>query len=109
MKRTTKRKFRVKKVKLTNVVREKDLALMAKECIKLKGNKPNVTIMNPFKNKYRWTENFVYLEIDVQQSLAKKSSLLFDSVTKKFYRYMDNRWIELIPEIKLKSKAKKDD
>lgn len=84
-------------IKLSNVITESDLELMAKECLKIKANKPFAILLNPFKEKIPWTRAFVNLEIDVDKKLARKSSLLYDSVEKKFYRYLNNTWMEIIP------------
>ncbi|MEM5777317.1 MAG: hypothetical protein QXJ06_02610 [Candidatus Aenigmatarchaeota archaeon] len=99
-------------IKLSNVITESDLELMAKECLKIKANKPFAIVLNPFKEKIPWTRAFVNLEIDVDKKIARKSSLIYDSVEKKFYRYLNNTWMEIIPfklSVGNKSKRKKDD
>lgn len=50
---------------------------------------------NPFKDKFDWNRNTINIEIDRPLIIAAKTSLVYDSVTKKLYQYMNGKWIPL--------------
>ncbi|MEW6529152.1 MAG: hypothetical protein AB1391_04640 [Candidatus Micrarchaeota archaeon] len=50
---------------------------------------------NPFASKFEWTRNIITIEIDRPLTSASKSSLVYDSTTKKLYRYINYTWMPL--------------
>ncbi|MBU0586893.1 hypothetical protein KJ780_05255 [Candidatus Micrarchaeota archaeon] len=50
---------------------------------------------NPFGQKFDWTRNIISIEIDRPITVAAKTSLVYDSVAKKLYQYMNGKWIPL--------------
>lgn len=50
---------------------------------------------NPFSSKFEWARNIINIEIDKPLSAAMKTSLVYDSTTKRIYRYMNYTWMPL--------------
>ncbi len=47
---------------------------------------------NPFREKFKWTSNKIFIEIDRPKIMASKLSLVYDSTTKRLYEYLNGSW-----------------
>ncbi len=77
--------------------RQEDIAEIIAWCEDLKRKRQAVFILerNPFTMKFEWTRNIISIEIDRPLAVAAKTSLVYDSVSKKLYRYINYTWMPL--------------
>ncbi|MDO8553492.1 MAG: hypothetical protein Q7S22_01690 [Candidatus Micrarchaeota archaeon] len=47
---------------------------------------------NAFREEIRWTYRFPFIEIDRPKEVAAKTNLVYDSLTKSLWQYMNNDW-----------------
>lgn len=57
---------------------------------------------NPFKDDIKWTRRFPLIEIDRPKEVAAKTSLVYDSVMKELWQYMNGEWMRIEPSIEIK-------
>ncbi|MEM4367176.1 MAG: hypothetical protein QW035_03550 [Candidatus Anstonellales archaeon] len=57
---------------------------------------------NTFKDKYPWAYRYTFIEIDRPFEAASKSSLVYDSVTKKLWHFLLGSWRPIEPEADIK-------
>lgn len=80
----------------------KEIAEIIAWCEEIKKKRMSVYVIekNPFK--FEWTRNILNIEIDRPLSLAAKTSLVYDSISKKLYRFVNGAWMPLnsIPKVK---------
>ncbi|VVB98529.1 Uncharacterised protein [uncultured archaeon] len=74
-----------------------DIAEIIAWCEQKKKERQTVYVIdrNPFAMKFDWTRNIINIEIDRPLAVASKSSLVYDSIAKKLYQYMNNTWMPL--------------
>lgn len=75
--------------------KKEDIEKIIKWCEKIKEEKKKIYIIekNPFSSEIPWTANIITIEIDKPLHLASKNSLVYNSLTKKLYQYINNTWI----------------
>ena len=47
---------------------------------------------NPFAEEILWTRRFPLIEIDKAKEVAAKTSLVYDSTTKRLWHYLNGNW-----------------
>lgn len=79
------------------MVKEEDIEKIIEWCEKKKQERKSIYIIerNPFAMEMEWTRNIINIEIDRPLSLAAKTSLVYDSVTKRLYQYINYSWMVL--------------
>lgn len=70
-------------------------------CEKVKAEKKLVSTVerNPFGERIRWMGVFPLIEIDRPKETANKRNLVYDSTTRKLWRYMGLSWMEIVPDV----------
>ena len=56
---------------------------------------------NEFRDKIRWMSRFPLIEIDRPKETANKQNLVYDSTMGTLWQYMNNTWMEIIPDVDL--------
>lgn len=56
---------------------------------------------NPFRDRIRWMGKFPLIEIDRPKETAGKRNLVYDSTMGTLWQYMNNTWMEIIPDVDL--------
>lgn len=66
-------------------------------CEQKKKERASIYILekNPFSSRFDWARNIISIEIDKPLSAAMKTSLVYDSTTKRIYKYMNYTWMPL--------------
>jgi hypothetical protein len=77
--------------------KQEDINEIIAWCEDLKKKRQTVYVIdrNPFGMKFEWTRNVINIEVDRPLAAASKSSLVYDSVSKKLYQYMNGTWMPL--------------
>lgn len=57
---------------------------------------------NAFRDKIRWMARFPLIEIDRPKETANKQNLVYDSTMRSLWQYMNNIWMEIIPDVGLR-------
>lgn len=70
-------------------------------CEERKKEKARIYVVerNPFKEKINWTRRFPLIEIDRPKDIAGKTSLVYDSVMKELWQYLNGEWMRVEPSI----------
>jgi len=56
---------------------------------------------NPFRDRIRWMGKFPLIEIDRPKETANQRNLVYDSTMGTLWQYMNNTWMEIIPDVDL--------
>lgn len=56
---------------------------------------------NPFREEIKWTYRFPLIEIDRPKEVAAKTNLVYDSLTKSLWQFMNGDWRKIAPEMKV--------
>lgn len=77
--------------------RKEEIDAIIEWCEKTKKERNAIYIIerNPFSMKFDWTRNIINIEIDRALSHASKTSLVYDSVAKRLYQYVNYNWLAL--------------
>ncbi|MBD3397949.1 hypothetical protein GF412_02215 [Candidatus Micrarchaeota archaeon] len=54
---------------------------------------------NPFRDRVDWMARFPLIEIDRPKETAGKQNLVYDGTTRSLWQYMNNTWMEIIPDV----------
>ena len=54
---------------------------------------------NEFRDRIRWMGRFPLIEIDRPKEIANIRNLVYDSTMKTLWQYMNNTWMEIIPDV----------
>ncbi|MFA5077367.1 MAG: hypothetical protein WC488_02990 [Candidatus Micrarchaeia archaeon] len=73
---------------------KKDLDKIIAWCEKIKQERKSIYIIerNPFGSDIDWMRNVISIEIDRPLSVASKTSLVYDSTSKKLYKFVNGTW-----------------
>jgi len=50
---------------------------------------------NPFRERFSWLKNKVFIEIDRPKEIANKMSLVYDSTTDTLWEYVNGTWRQI--------------
>lgn len=80
---------------------KKEIDELVQWCEQRKREKLVVPIIeyNIFKEKYPWTYRYTLIEIDRPFEAASKTSIVYDSVTKKLWHFSFGSWRQIEPDI----------
>ena len=53
---------------------------------------------NPFRERFRWTYRFPFIEIDRPIEVANKNHLVYDSTTKTLWQFLGRSWRKIEPD-----------
>ncbi len=56
---------------------------------------------NELRDKIRWMSRFPLIEIDRPKETANQRNLVYDSTMGTLWQYMNNTWMEIIPDVNL--------
>ncbi len=56
---------------------------------------------NEFRDKIRWMSRFPLIEIDRPKETAGQRNLVYYSTMGTLWQYMNNTWMEIIPDVDL--------
>ena len=56
---------------------------------------------NVFRDRIRWMGRFPLIEIDRPKETANQRNLVYDSTVGTLWQYMNNTWMEIIPDVDL--------
>ncbi|NYZ74167.1 hypothetical protein H0O00_03420 [Candidatus Micrarchaeota archaeon] len=62
------------------------------EKVKKERNRIYVIERNPFRDEIEWMRRFVLIEIDRPKEIASKNNLVYDSVMKQLWQFMNGDW-----------------
>ncbi|MBD3389776.1 hypothetical protein GF415_02355 [Candidatus Micrarchaeota archaeon] len=57
---------------------------------------------NPFRDNIKWMARFPLIEIDRPKETANKRNLVYDSSVRKLWQYMNDTWMEIVPDVDLR-------
>ncbi|MDD5022577.1 MAG: hypothetical protein PHU63_00200 [Candidatus ainarchaeum sp.] len=83
---------------------EEEIKRIKEWCDQKKKEKKKVYIVerNPFADEMSWTRRFVFIEIDRSREIAAKTSLVYDSLTKELWQYINGQWMRVEPSFDIK-------
>lgn len=72
-------------------------------CEKIKKERNRIYIIerNPFRDEIEWMRRFVLIEIDRPKESAAKNNLVYDSLMKQLWQYMNMDWRKVEPDIRI--------
>lgn len=56
---------------------------------------------NPFRDRIRWMSKFPLIEIDRPKEIAGQRNLVYDGTMGTLWQFMNNTWMEIIPDVDL--------
>ena len=71
------------------------------EKIKKERNRIYVIERNPFRDEIDWMRRFTLIEIDRPKERAAKNNLVYDSVLKQLWQYMNFDWRRIEPDFRI--------
>ncbi|MDD5337135.1 MAG: hypothetical protein PHS02_01495 [Candidatus ainarchaeum sp.] len=73
---------------------KKEIEKIMEWCEKTKKERNSIYIIerNPFSSEIDWARNIISIEIDRPLSMASKTSLVYDSTSKKLYKFVNGVW-----------------
>ncbi|MFH1784926.1 MAG: hypothetical protein ABH842_00710 [Candidatus Micrarchaeota archaeon] len=71
------------------------------EKVKKERNRIYVIERNPFGEEIDWMRRFILIEIDRPKESASKNNLVYDSVLKQLWQYMNGDWRKVEPDIRV--------
>ncbi len=83
------------------MVSKKEIEEVISWCEKIKKEKGLMYSIerNEFRNKIRWMSRFPLIEIDRPKETANLRNLVYDSTMKTLWQYINNTWMEIIPDV----------
>ncbi len=87
---------------------KEEMETIVEWCEQRKKERKSVYVIerNPFSAQIGWTRNIINIEIDRPLALAAKTSLVYDSVAKQLYRYVNSTWMPLNANLTAQQKEK---
>ncbi len=78
-------------------IKREEIDKIIKWCeeIKQKEGKIYIVKRNPFKEEIPWMRNVISIEIDRPLKIAGKNNLVYNSITKTLYKFINGAWIAL--------------
>ena len=72
-------------------------------CENIKKERKRIYIIerNPFRDEIEWMRRFVLIEIDRPKEAASKTNLVYDSLLKQLWQFMNNDWRKIESDIKV--------
>lgn len=79
---------------------EEEIQIVKDWCKKKKAERARIYIIerNPFKERFSWTRNKVFIEIDRPKEIANIHSIVYDSTTDSLWEYMNGTWRRIEPD-----------
>jgi hypothetical protein len=73
-------------------------------CEKRKAQEKRLSIVerNPFRERIKWTYRYPLVEIDRPTDYAGKSNLVYDSLSKTLWHFLNNEWRKIGPDFVIK-------
>lgn len=77
---------------------------IASWCVQRKAQEKRLALVerNPFRERIGWTYRYPLIEIDRPTEVANKSSLVFDSLSKTLWHFLNNEWRKIEPDFVIK-------
>jgi hypothetical protein len=85
------------------MVTKEEIAKVIDWCEKTKKEKNRIYVIerNPFRDEIEWMRRFVLIEIDRPKESASKNNLVYDSIMKQLWQYMNGDWRKIEPDIRV--------
>jgi len=73
-------------------------------CVQKKAQEKRLALVerNPFRDRMLWMYRYPLIEIDRPTQYADKSSLVFESLSKTLWHFMNNEWRRIEPDFVIK-------
>ena len=81
------------------IIKQSEIDQIKNWCQKTRDEEGRTYIIrqNPFQNEFAWAKNLIFIEIDKPKVYCGKKNLVYDSTSGALYRFLDARWMEVIP------------
>lgn len=86
------------------MVTKEEIDKIATWCEEKKKERQRIYVIerNPFRDDIKWMYRFPLIEIDRPKEIAAKTSLVYDSLTKTIWQYLNNDWRKIEPDFQIK-------
>lgn len=85
------------------MVTKEEIEKIIEWCEKIKKERNRIYVIerNPFRDEIEWMRRFVLIEIDRPKEVASKNNLVYDSILKQLWQYMNMDWRKIEPDIRI--------
>jgi len=86
------------------MVTKEEIDKIAAWCEEKKKERQRIYVIerNPFRDDVKWMYRFPLIEIDRPKEIAAKTSLVYDSLTKTIWQFLNGDWRKIEPDIGVK-------
>ncbi|MBI5226996.1 hypothetical protein HY988_00275 [Candidatus Micrarchaeota archaeon] len=85
------------------MVTKEEIEKVVSWCEKIKSERKRIYVIerNPFRDEIDWMRRFALIEIDRPKEVASPNNIVYDSVTKQLWHFLNGSWRQLNPDIKI--------
>lgn len=85
------------------MVSKEEIQNVIEWCEKTKKERNRIYVIerNPFREEIDWMRRFILIEIDRPKESASKTNIVYDSVMKQLWQYMNGDWRKIEPDIRI--------
>lgn len=85
------------------MVTKEEIQKVVDWCEKTKKERNRIYVIerNPFGDEMDWMRRFVLIEIDRPKESASRNNLVYDSLLKQLWQFMNGDWRKVEPDIRI--------
>jgi hypothetical protein len=85
------------------MVTKEEIGKVIEWCEKMKKERNRIYVIerNPFREEIDWMRRFVLVEIDRPKEMASKNNLVYDSILRVLWQFMNNDWRRIEPDFRI--------
>jgi len=82
---------------------KEEIDRVATWCEQVKKERQRIYVIerNPFRDEIGWMRRFTLIEIDRPREVASRNDLVYDSVLKQLWQFMNGDWRRIEPDFRI--------